>query len=343
VAFYDGTKTYIPELTISEGSEGTVYLSENAYANVHYVRLSYYSLQGQDFGNFKGEIYKSNGVLNVTEQYRKISGYGDPVDVLIFGDSITDCAGFTIVDDKTTVYNFTGINNFINEQGVTIFYKMWPLLFKEFVDCRELRNYAQSGASYKDQSDPDAPRKSLSYQITLALNDLPNPNGAFEVNDFNPDVIIMALGTNDGVPNDTPQTAEGKIVWTPDKVDIDATLAALDRSKFCEAVLWSYFTLRKHFPDALIICELPIQRMSDDAAVGTMHDYLKLLSQKYGGAVIADGAFDSGIVRENNVKSGLGATLKDGLHPNDKGQNMLARLIIGKYYSSYIPFTYMNQ
>lgn len=35
-------------------------------------------------------------------------------------------------------------------------------------------------------------------------------------------------------------------------------------------------------------------------------------------------------------------TLKDGIHPNEKGQNMMARMIISALKTHYIPFDGMN-
>ena len=342
VAFYNADKTYISSLTINSGTEGMIDLSDSAYALAKYVRLSYYDYPNKDFSKYKGKIYRSDSIARREDVLSRLDGTDRGVNVLIFGDSITDCASFTIVDDKTTVYNFIGTNSYTDAGGHHIVYKMWSKLFEEYIPCAEIRNYARSNASYKDQNTPDDPRRSLSYQLTLAINDLDNPNGAFKVDNFNPDVIFFALGVNDGLPNDTPANAYAKIVTTSSGIDLDATLSALDRSKFCEAVLWAYFTARKHFPYALIFNVLPLQRMANDEPIGNLRTYLEEISKRYGGAVCIDGAYESGIVKENNVVLGLGTTLKDGLHPNDKGQNMLARLIIGKYKSYYVPFDYMN-
>lgn len=342
VAFYGENKNYLSALTINSGTEGKIDLSDSTYSLAKYVRLSYYDYPNKDFSNYRGKIYRKDSIARREDVLSRLVGTDRGVNVLIFGDSITDCATFTIVDDKTTAYNMFGTNSYTDAGGHYITYKMWAKLFEEYIPCAEIRNYARSNASYKDQVNPDNPRRNLSYQMTLAINDLNNPNGVFKVDNFVPDVIFFALGVNDGVPNDTPENAYAKIVTTESGIDIDATLSALDKSKFCEAVLWAYFTARKHFPYSLIFTVLPLQRMANDEPIGNLRTYLEEIAKKYGGAVIIDGAYESGIVKENNVKSGLGITLKDGLHPNDKGQNMLARLIIGKYKSYYATFDYMN-
>ena len=77
------------------------------------------------------------------------------------------------------------------------------------------------------------------------------------------------------------------------------------------------------------------------------------MAERYG-AVIIDGYSEMGIIRDtettnNNVDLGdttitinSGIYLKDGLHPNDKGQNLFARLIISYIKRYYVSFDGMN-
>lgn len=282
---------------------------------------------------------------SITEKMETISTFvPSRKNVLVFGDSITDCCNLTVSNGITTAYSFRDpSNSYINAGGQTVNYYMWPFIFNKLLHCNELRNYARSGASYKDASRSSGEeRQNLSYQINLAIADLETAGGAFVVDHFQPDIIIMAIGTNDGVPNDTPEQAYSKIVTISSGIDVDATLSALDRSKFCEAVLWANLMIRKYFVDSLYCVVLPIQRMSDDNPIGTLHDYIKEIAQRFGGAIIIDGAYDSGIVKSNNVISGLGATLKDGLHPNEVGQNMMARMIMSAVNNYYVDYTNMQ-
>lgn len=39
------------------------------------------------------------------------------------------------------------------------------------------------------------------------------------------------------------------------------------------------------------------------------------------------------------LSRGTSASLKDGLHPNEKGQNMMARMIISAINSHYVSYT----
>ena len=347
VCFYDSEKNYIASLTTTE-RDVDIDITAEEYSSAEYVRLSYYNYKSDDSIGPNGIIYNKESVeirfSKVDERIKNIEGFGSAnLNVLIFGDSITDCASFTVSNDVTTKYNFSGMNTYINANGETIKYKMWPKIFESKMKCKDLRNYARSGASYKnDARESGEERRNLSYQIQLAINDVDNAGGAFNQSHFEPDIIIFALGTNDGVPNDTPASAYSKIITTGTGIDVSATLSNLDMSKFCESVIYAYMQIRKYFPYAMIFNVLPIQRMANDVPLGTAHDYLKEISQKIANAIIIDGAYESGIIKQNNLVSGLGETLKDGLHPNEKGQNMMARMIISKVKSHYVSFDNMN-
>ena len=86
-----------------------------------------------------------------------------------------------------------------------------------------------------------------------------------------------------------------------------------------------------------LYCVLPIQRSNNDVNGGNLHTYLKQMAERYG-CIIIDGYSNSGITRDFNVWNGLGTYLKDGLHPNEKGQNLMARQIISTIKSNFIPF-----
>lgn len=261
--------------------------------------------------------------------------------ILIFGDSITDSCNLTInSSDETTALSWT-TNQYTDAQGNVIRYYMWPQMMNESGVFGEIRNYARQGASYKDAVRPSGEeRQNVSYQITVALNDLDNPNNVFSVDDFVPDIVIFALGTNDGTPNDTYAEAMAKTVYEEDNVtiDVDATLANLDLSKFCEAMRSAFLRTRVAFPYSQFYCVLPIQRANREEENG---EEMKKMARRYG-CIIIDGCGESGIIRDTNVWGGLGTTLKDGLHPNDKGQNMMLRMILKQLSSHYCKTDFMN-
>jgi len=285
-----------------------------------------------DITPFIGNEYLSADVAN------PLSGK----QILIFGDSITDTCNFTInAQDQTTAVTWKNpSNSYTPVGGTTIYYSMWPKILRDSQGFAEIRNYARSGASYKtSERTSGEERQNLQYQITVALNDRNNPNDVFEIDNFVPDIVIFALGTNDGTPNDTFESAMSKTVLEEDgyTIDVEATLAALDDAKFCESARKAFLRIKQAFPLAQMYCALPIQRANNDTNWGTLREYLSQMAQRYG-CVIIDSTAESGITREFNVWNEVGEYLKDGLHPNDKGQNLLARTILTSLKTHYVPF-----
>ena len=261
--------------------------------------------------------------------------------ILIFGDSITDCCYLSIADNKTTKYYFRSpSNSYTNSEGQTVNYSMWPKILNDSVNAKEIRNYAHYGASFKTSTrESGLERQNLHYQIDVAMNDLDNPNNVFSVDNFVPDIVIFALGTNDGNPNDTYESAMNVAYYKTDGVtlDTDMIMANLSETKFCESARKAFMRIKKAFPLAQIYCVLPIQRADNEGNTKNLHDELKKIADRYG-CIIIDGTFDFGITRDFNNWNSIGMYLKDGLHPNDKGQNLMARGIISSLKSHYIPF-----
>lgn len=321
--------------------------------NAHYIAV-YFATGDYDYEANKGSIvlnideYTGNASPYISAEYlpKSIKNSLDGTNVLIFGDSITDTCNFTInSSDQTTEVSWKNpSNSYVNGNGQTITYNMWPKMLKDMGLCAEVRNYARQGATFKDATRPSGEeRQNVSYQITVALNDLSNPHGVFDVDDFVPDIVIFALGTNDGTPNDTYDSAMAKTVLKSDGYSIDttATLANLDMSKFCEAARSAFLRTRIAFPYAQFFCVLPIQRANNEVNGGDLNTYLSRMAKRYG-CVIIDGFAESGMIRDTNNWNALGDTLKDGLHPNDKGQNMLFRAIYGSLISHYVDLEVMN-
>lgn len=277
------------------------------------------------------------------EYISKFTYSGQPLNILIFGDSITDNANITVADDVTTSYRNRNTTSYIDVNGNTVTHPKWVKILERYFRCSDLRNYALSGASYKDAVRSSGnERQNVSYQITLALNDAENPNGVFPTaGAFVPDIVFFALGTNDGVPNDTYDSAMAKTVYKADGVtiDYDATLAALDTSKFGEAVRKAFMRVRKQWPAALYFCILPLQRVAGEQQ--PLNELLKQMAQRYS-MIVVDGAAEMGIVRDFEVGSSFGAFLKDGLHPNKEGQKLFARLAVNAIKNNYVDMALME-
>lgn len=318
--------------------------------NTNYVMLYFYH-GVYDYENDKKNIYLDvnywhDKKISLKQSVLPIKNRLLNKNILVFGDSISDCCYFSIDEnDRTSKYSFADpSNSYVNSDGTTIKFDMWPKLLNDLCDPTELRNYAKAGATYKNASrEEDAKRQNLSYQIEVALNDLCNPNGVFNQPQFDPDIIIFALGINDGEPNDTYEEAMDKTIYKDDgvSVDIEQTLYNLDLSKFNESVRYAFLKIKYHFPMAQIFVVLPIQKANMPTWFGTMHDTLEKMAKKYS-CIIIDGAYESGINSDLEVANGPGVYLKDGLHPNEKGQNLMFRLILSKLLEKYLDFDGMN-
>lgn len=339
VAFYDENFTYLPDLTITaeDATAGLVDFNEEKYNGVRYVRVSHYKypVSSIDYSKFVAEFRTD---VNIAQRLNTLDG-GQGLNVLAFGDSITDCAKIIVTDGVTTSYTLREPSVVKDlASGKQQRWDKWPVILRNAMVCKEVRNYALSGATYKDV-DGATTRKSLSYQVNLALADVNNAGGAFNQDHFNPDIIVFALGTNDGISNDTADSAFAKIVYNNNTADVESTLNSLDRTKFCEAAMWSFLTIKNAFPYAQCFCYLPIQRNANNNPIGSVHSELIKVANRFGVLVI-DGGYGSGIVREIS-----NFTLEDGLHPNWRGQNLMARQIISAIKSNYVPLdsSFMNK
>ncbi len=230
------------------------------------------------------------------ERFVKSRAFG--ASYLIFGDSITETSN---VDGG--VFNQTSYR------------KNWPTWAVETLQMGTFRNYAKSGAAFKDRS--LEPRYQYLYnQVIDAI-----------ANNENPDVIVVACGTNDGMGNvGTYETAMSK-----------TSLEALNQLVTLEAARWVFWKLRLQYPDAVCFFANPLQRMANTTEeLAPLVDGLSKIAQRHG-FILIDQHRESGIIRELEVVSGAGKYLADGLHPNDLGRQRQANLIVSKIvsYMSY--------
>lgn len=333
IAFYDGAKKFIPEISqVGENSLKlrTIDLTDNKYSKAKYVIFCYWSRDKFAESNRWVKMYRMDKQSIADNVENALNGFNskletviksaiDDKNILIFGDSITDSCAFTINENtQTTSYKF---NN--NSQ--------WPTLLNNAYKPKEIRNYAKSQGRFMDWAADDE-RKKVSYQIELAFNDLTNPGGAFNQDNFTPDVVIFALGTNDG-GGSSSDTYEKVVAKNFDELTYSGT--------FGEAVRKALGTIRKKWPTVLMIVLLPIARMSSDIANHHNRELLDKLA-RYEGCIVLDG-FECGITRENNITSAAGETLKDGLHPNKEGSKLMARHIYKCIESHYLDLSIFDE
>lgn len=347
VLFFDKAGNILKDISVhgSAAKLGHLVFSEEQLLADSFV-VQFYANNGTDAAE-RSICYFTDFVdvplMAKMEYISKFTYSGQTLNILIFGDSITDNANITAADDVTTSYRNRNTTSYIDDNGNTVTHPKWAKILERYFRCSDLRNYALSGASYKDaERQSGNERQNVSYQITLALNDAENPNGVFPTaGAFVPDIVFFALGTNDGVPNDTYDSAMAKTVYKEDGVTIDyeATLAALDTGKFCEAVRKAFMRVRKQWPAALYFCILPLQRVAREQQ--PLNELLKQMAQRYS-MIVVDGAAEMGIVRDFEVGSSFGAFLKDGLHPNKEGQKLFARLAVNAIKNNYVDMSLME-
>lgn len=310
-AFYDESKSVISSgNTISKLVDSiNITVPNGAY----YFRFSVY----QRVQNSELPIDYDNVMVTLTPYVGRFAPYSILIDkikgfpikaeistkgakVVIFGDSITETA--TMNDDGSNYVEGTRSN--------------WPYIANKYMEWGSFINYAKTGASYKDAGASSEFRQSVSNQISLAMNNSDNDDA---------DIIIFSLGTNDGTSNlGSYETAMSK-----------STLESLDRSLLYEALRYAYWTVRQKYKNAICFSAIPIQR-ADIEPPTELYEAIEKMAKRYNFIVIY-AAWQSGIIKENNVWGSNGNDLYDGLHPNTTGQIKMAEL-----YSDVIKRNYLK-
>lgn len=256
--------------------------------------------------------------------------------MLVFGDSITDSAEISIDDNMRS-------NKYLPRKADANGKKMWVNIIKDMYAFSDVRNYALSGATWRKIN--NNPRANAPSQIELALNDMNNPNGVFPTSSFIPDIVIFALGINDGItPSDSYESAMDKTIYIngTKNIDLDATIANLDVTKFNESVRYSLLTIKKNFPLATVFVSLPLQCMKEETvSTSKLVDDIRKMAKRCG-CIVIESTNESGIIPEGNFYNSEkeGITLLDGLHPNASGQKLLARCILKDLLTKYIPINF---
>lgn len=269
------------------------------------------------------------------------------LNVLVFGDSISDTQNITIDSETNTTTSYKEVypNNYYEKDGLTVLYQMWPSLIKRALDIKEMRNYAKSGAHFYTSASEADPRQKLLYQVQVAINDLPNPNGVFPTNSFNPDVVIVACGVNDGnIASGAFETTMAKTVMKSGNigVDVEATMAAMDQQNPMDSMRYVLMLLKQTFPTALFLYVNPLQQTySTNEERLIAREELRKMAEQYD-FINLDGFGQFGVVRDFETQGQLGLLTKDGLHPNDKGQNLYARNIAQAIRRYYLPLDKFN-
>lgn len=139
-----------------------------------------------------------------------------------------------------------------------------------------------------------------------------------------PDVFVFSMGTNDRILGTAASALSGK---TLDEVDV-TTMAGGAR--------WSIQTIQETYPDCRIFVCTPIQ--SGDVERNNLNlkkiEILREIAQALSVQVI-DCYSNSGITEKFEVADGEGRYLRDGLHPDEKGQQLMGRYIAKEIRNNY--------
>lgn len=131
-----------------------------------------------------------------------------------------------------------------------------------------------------------------------------------------PDVFVFAMGTNDSDLGSAEEALKGK---TLDEVDV-TTMAGGAR--------WAIQTILEHYPKCRVFVCTPIQ--TGDVAHNEINlkkiEILRQLCQALSVQLI-DCYSNAGITEKFEQPSGRGRYLKDGLHPDVEGQQLMGRYI----------------
>ena len=209
---------------------------------------------------------------------------------LMFGDSITQTGD---VDNG----DITG----------TTFRSNWPKFAKDMLKMSDYKNYARSGASFREYAGQLTWQK-ISHQVQTAITNAENPN-----------VIVLACGTNDA------NTILGTYETAMSKNIVD-----LDLANTAEAMRWALYKIKENFPNAVCFYCTQLQRADVETTDREAANNLMVKLAKRYGFNIVDCMNESGIVKDFEVWQANGRYLSDGLHPNVSGQQVQANLIVSR-------------
>ena len=217
--------------------------------------------------------------------------------------------GYPNLGNKTIVImgdSITMQNQIDGNGNMTKVNTNWPDYAMPLLGDPTVYNFAQDGSTYHDVSG------SLTYQTFTKQYNLMVSKG------INPDIIILAFGTNDYQYTHTDDYATAMNIYS---------LNGLDKTNNYQSIRWAYWTLTENYPNALIIVSTPIQRA--DVGVSStnwIREAITQMARPYCMNVV-DAMLESGIMGQYEKAPGYGAGryLADGLHPNTAGKKLLGR------------------
>lgn len=312
VEVYDVNKTYL--VSINGNKQGMFTIPpEGVYIRVNMSVL--YTTLGTPFHILsymlvEGEIYPSEYIpyginYNLPLNTQNIKNLEKPLfekKIMFFGDSITAGEPNIIEPEKSTFY----APKLIHKTGMILY-----------------GNYGVWGACWQHDSTtmPDGDTDTLNTipnQVFKAIAEHINGTLSGE-----PDIIVLSAGTNNLNPNtDADVTLRSQFISDNGFLPVDGC----NLNSIYGSIRWSYEKLHEEFPNAQIFLATPIQAWESTRYVEWIEiiaDRIIAIASRLSCGVI-DAYRKSGIYGRYEVKQGMGECLRDGLHPNEHGSELMA-------------------
>ncbi|MFW6573431.1 SGNH/GDSL hydrolase family protein [Acinetobacter baumannii] len=203
----------------------------------------------------------------------------------------------------------------------TTYVPNYPALVKSVLKLTDYKNYAKSGASFAETTGSQLPWQKLSTQILTAI-----------ANAESPDFIMLDLGTNDMNWNRSQEAlVPPKNTMGTYETAMSKDIASLDMKITAEAMRWALFTIRQAFPNAVCFYATQTQRADTEPDYqNTSNDMMVKLAKRYGFTIV-DGLYGLGILKEFEVWGANGRFLRDGLHMNAAGMQLMCNFYTSQF------------
>ncbi|MHC3124769.1 GDSL-type esterase/lipase family protein [Acinetobacter sp. GN11] len=209
----------------------------------------------------------------------------------------------------------------------TSFVSNYPKFMKDTLKLSGFKNLARSGASFAETTDAQLQWQKMRHQVQTMIDILGNP-----------DFILLDAGTNDmnwdraNMAMPVPVSTLGSY-----EVAMGKPIADLNPKLTAESMRWCLHKIREAFPNAVCFYATQTQRADTDPVYQEISNNVMVkLARRYGFTII-DGLYGFEIIKDfevwkqNPTDPDAGRFLKDGLHPNLAGQQ-----VMNNFYSSQI-------
>ena len=316
------------------------------------VKAHYFDVKGSYFGEDYSLLHEQadTSTKDIAALSEKVSANADAIKAAEANvQSLSKTVGTVSADMQVIMKQksaFTGKKILFLGDSITALNtseRGWVRYFNEIIQPEQFVNLSVSSARWCDYTDtvydgnpvfsgPDQNHNNvMGNQVEKLIRgkdkSSPHYKEVAAYADF--DMILIACGTNDGVPSGN---IEGSFTSENEMVAIEE----LDRKVFASAFRYSIEKLQQLYPAATIYICTPIQgyiTTRSYAQSKAKGDYLKLLAGRMSLEVID--TFNCGICDIYEKKNANGRYLIDGLHPNAAGAKKIGVFNASAVIASY--------